>query len=172
VPKSSTARLTPRSRSGPAGRPQHPLAERHDGAGLLGEVDELGGHQQSTFRMGPAHQRLDGDDLPVTHVHPGLVVEDHLAGRDGPAQLGGAGTGVEVRGVHSQAASAGALGGVHRGVGVLEEEIAVRAGLVADRHADAGLNAEKVLAEDHRRPESLDEPLRHGGGRARGRQVL
>src|SRR5262249_50088572 len=37
---------------------QHPLAERNDQAGLLGEGNELAGRDHAALRMGPAHQRL------------------------------------------------------------------------------------------------------------------
>ena len=41
---------------------QDQLAHLHDGAGLLGDLDELAGGHQAAFRMVPAQQGLAGDD--------------------------------------------------------------------------------------------------------------
>ena len=61
-----------------AGFAQHPVAERHDEAGLLGERDELGGGDEAALRMAPAHQRFHADDAPAAHVDLRLVVQHEL----------------------------------------------------------------------------------------------
>ncbi len=46
----------------PARLLDHPRADRHDEPGLLGDVDELAGHEQPALGMVPSQQRLDADD--------------------------------------------------------------------------------------------------------------
>ena len=41
---------------------QHPLADRHDQARLLGDRDESPGATQAALGVLPAHERLDADD--------------------------------------------------------------------------------------------------------------
>ena len=67
---------------------QHPLAERHDEAGVLGEGDERVGGEPAPLRVVPAHQRLDAGDAAGLERHDGLVDEAQLAGLDAAGQVG------------------------------------------------------------------------------------
>ena len=58
---------------------EHPAGERDDQAGLLGDRDELLGHEQAVARVVPAHERLDADDAAGHEVDLGLVVQRELA---------------------------------------------------------------------------------------------
>ena len=53
--------------------------DRTDVASLLGESDELAGNKQSTTRLMPANESLDGHDLTGGPRHLGLVVDNELA---------------------------------------------------------------------------------------------
>ena len=68
-------------------RLEHPATQRGDEPGLLGQRDELVRHDQATPRMGPAHQRLDADQLAIVAGELGLVVQHQLAVLDAMAQL-------------------------------------------------------------------------------------
>ena len=57
---------------------QHPAADRHDQAGLLGQRDELAGRRPGRARVLPAHERLDAAGRAAREV-------DHAAGSE--AQL-------------------------------------------------------------------------------------
>ena len=70
-----------------AGATDHPLAERHDQPGLLGERNELVGRDQPAGRMPPAHQRFHAAPLPGLDVEERLVVHLELASCDGVAQI-------------------------------------------------------------------------------------
>ena len=62
-----------------AGGAQHPGADRHDQAGLLGQRDELGRRHQAEVGMVPAQQRLDAEHGAVGEADLGLVVDHELA---------------------------------------------------------------------------------------------
>ncbi|HEX2160444.1 MAG TPA: hypothetical protein VHF88_01320 [Thermoleophilaceae bacterium] len=68
-----------------AGLAQHPLADRQDQAGPLGDGDEAVGRDGTERRMVPAHQGLDADHLAAAQVDGGLVVEPQLTALDGVA---------------------------------------------------------------------------------------
>ena len=77
-----------RSRGRPRGAPvgglaaglvEHPVADRDDQAGLLGDRDEARGADQAARRVLPAQQRLDADDAAVSRARPRLV--EQLAAR-------------------------------------------------------------------------------------------
>ena len=70
-----------------AGLPQHPLAERHDQPGLLGERNELGRRDHAALGMVPAQQRLEAADLVALEVDERLVVELELAVGERLAQV-------------------------------------------------------------------------------------
>jgi hypothetical protein len=50
---------------------QHPLADVHDQAGLLGERNELRGRDVAVPRQAPAQQRLGADHAAVAQIHLG-----------------------------------------------------------------------------------------------------
>ena len=66
---------------------QHPFAEPHDQARLLGERDELDGRELACRRMLPADERLVARDLVAVEVDDRLVVEPELLARDALAEL-------------------------------------------------------------------------------------
>jgi hypothetical protein len=61
-----------------AGAPQHPLADGQDQAGLFGQADEAARRDQAQFRMLPAQQRLEADDLAARQARLRLVVHTKL----------------------------------------------------------------------------------------------
>ncbi len=109
-----------------AGGAQHPFADRHDQAGLLGQRDEFGRRHQSALGMAPAHQGLDPDDLGRAHVALGLVDQVQLVVLQRAAQAH-----LELhvahdlhrqrRAVQLGVVLAAVLGMIHRGVGELEQ---------------------------------------------------
>ena len=67
--------------------PQHPVAQRHDQAGALGQRDERVRGQRAARRVGPADQRLGADHAAVVQRDDRLVEQEELAGGDAVAQL-------------------------------------------------------------------------------------
>ena len=65
-----------------AGLAQHPGAKGQDQAALLGDGDEVAGHDQAPLRVAPAHQGLGANDpigFPrLAQTDLGLVVEDEF----------------------------------------------------------------------------------------------
>ena len=58
---------------------EHPVAERHDEAGLLGDGDEGRRLEEAALRMVPADQRLEAHELAVAQRADRLVLEVDLA---------------------------------------------------------------------------------------------
>ncbi|MNN11454.1 hypothetical protein D3C81_1244120 [compost metagenome] len=54
---------------------EHPVPDRHDGAGLLRQRDELVRHQLAVCGMVPAQQRLRADQLAAHGGELGLIVQ-------------------------------------------------------------------------------------------------
>ena len=145
-----------------AGGAQHPLAERDDQAGLLGERDELAGRDQAALRMVPAHQRLEAADPAVLEANDRLVVQLEFGVGDGRAEIDLERVARLQPPVHLPleepvGAAAVALGEIERHVGVLEQLI--RAGAVGgrDRDADAGADLDRAAADLERLAEQVDD---------------
>ena len=69
------------------GAGNHPVAQRHDQAALLGQRHELVRAEQAAFGMAPAHQRLQAEDAPALQAQAWLVVQLQLVATQGTAQL-------------------------------------------------------------------------------------
>jgi hypothetical protein len=63
------------------------ISRRFDRAGLLGDVDEMAGPEQSPARVLPAHQRLDAHYLARVAAHQGLVEHPQLIAFDAVPQF-------------------------------------------------------------------------------------
>jgi len=61
-----------------AGLTDHPRADRHDEAGVLGDGHELRRRNDPLRRMPPAQQRLEGADAVLLEVKQRLVEEFEL----------------------------------------------------------------------------------------------
>jgi hypothetical protein len=122
---------------------EHPRAERHDEAGLLGQRDEVAGQDQPARRVLPAHQRLEAGDGAGVNVDDRLVVHLELASLQGPVQVVAraqlvhralVGPFVE----HLGAGPALVLRPVHRGVGVAQQALGAVPDAARDGHTEAG----------------------------------
>ena len=132
-----------------AGFAQHPFADRHDEAGLLGERDELGRRHQPMVRLLPAQQRLGADDAAAGEVDLRLVVQRELAALERAAQVGlgrqaAAHALVHLRAEELVVAAPRFLGVVHRGVGVAHQRLRGVAVVGIERDADAGRHVQLV----------------------------
>ncbi len=65
---------------------EHPLADRHDQSGLLGQVDELTGRDQAELGMAPTDQCLETDQATGSDLELGLIKEAELVVGDSLAQ--------------------------------------------------------------------------------------
>jgi hypothetical protein len=105
---------------------QHPVAQRQDQAGLLGDRDHPPGRDRAELGIGPAQQRFGADHAPAGERDLGLQVqvEALFVERDPDpvlhhqALVGG---GVHGRRIELEVAAPLALGHVHRGVGVAHQ---------------------------------------------------
>ena len=144
---------------------EHVVVERADQTLLLGDGNELRRGDQPALGVAPADQRFEADRRLVEQAEDRLVEDVELARGERAAQVAGeaAGTregvapqsGVE----HPRLVGAGALGLVHREVGVLEELGGVRAGVGAQHGADAGGHGEAVRGQFERRADLRDHAL-------------
>ena len=66
--------LRPRGRA-PAGFAQHPYADRHDQAGVLGQANKAVGRHQAVAGPVPAQQRFRPEHPPGPKVNLRLVVQ-------------------------------------------------------------------------------------------------
>ena len=146
-------------------RLEHPAADGHDGAALLGEGDEVLGHPPLHAGRVPANERLEAGHGAVGEAHDGLVLEAQLLPLDGLAQR------ALERPAFRDAPSQGwaehldprlarGLGPVHRGVRLAQQH--VRGGLVAaERDADADADADLVSPRSTGSAIGLHHPARH-----------
>ena len=150
-----------------AGRGEHPVAERADQAGVLGDRDELDRVEEPAVGVLPAHERLDGGDGAALQLDDRLVDDAQLALLDPAPQLV---LGPQPR-EHALAehvveqlvaAAAALLRAVHGGVGVAQEVGRVGVGGLGDRDPDAG--GDEVLAR--REHDRLVDRLRDALGNA------
>ena len=114
-----------------AGLPDHPFADRHDEADLLGERDERAGRHHAVLGMVPADQRLEAADLVAREIDDGLVVQLELAGRQRLAQVvlqraARLHLRVHLRLEEAVGAAAVALGAVERQIGVPDQLVGAR----------------------------------------------
>ena len=151
----------------PAGLAQHPLADLHDHPRLFGDADELARSDQATLGVLPADERLEADDAVAAdrdlglEEHPELLAFQRFADRVlgmQPGQRALAGQLVE----QQQPAAAGALGAVHRGVGVADQVLRLLLGVQTDRDADAGVGGRLAVGQVKRRRERLQHALGDG----------
>ncbi len=104
---------------------EHPAAERHDQAGVLGERDEAVGAEHPVLRVAPADQRLRAVHAAVPEVDERLVLDEELAALQGGRQGGGEavpgdGAGVGLGVGELEAVAARRLGPVHGDVGAAQ----------------------------------------------------
>ena len=123
---------------GPA---EHPAGERLDELGLLRRGDELIRRQEAPLRVPPPHERLHSDCLADPEINLGLEVEDQLVVPDGVSQfsrqLEPGGVVVILPGSVHRVSAPGALGDVHRHIGVAQQGQRVLAVVRTQRDADA-----------------------------------
>ncbi len=147
-----------------AGLLEHPAADRDDQPALLGQRDEARGRHDAPLRMAPAHERLDADHPLAGQIEDRLVDQEQLVLLHGRAQIGfevqaTLRVRVQARVVQRVAVLAGGLGRVQGEVGVAQQLI--RRGVVADRHADARGDRERLagVAELDRRAQRLGQAV-------------
>ena len=83
----STSPASSHARVSQAGLADDPVADRHDGAGLFGEVQELCRQQRTALGVVPPQQRLGTGDAAAVGGHDRLVGEAQLAGGERPLEL-------------------------------------------------------------------------------------
>src|SRR5687768_1493406 len=72
----------------PAGFAQDPAAERHDDAGVLGELDEIGRLRETAFGARPPYEGFEGGKaLAAGERHDRLIVQLEVAVLDRPSQI-------------------------------------------------------------------------------------
>ena len=138
-----------------AGRRQHVASELDDGAGLLGEVDELVGAERPERGVHPADERLHADRPAVGEPDDRLVLHPELvafeAGEQGGRQgVAGHVAGMALRVEADPPVAPVGLGPVQRDVRGLQD---LRGRGLLHRaldHPDAGRDDETVLVDDDR----------------------
>ena len=136
-----------------AGLVEHPLADRDDQVGVLGDADERVRCEQAAGRVLPTDQRLEAEQLTgVGQRHQRLVDEDELVVLQPRAQLAlhrhpgdraFAYAGVEE--LEAAGAPTSVLRLVHRGVGVAQEDRGRGQRVVGDGDADAAGDVDDLV---------------------------
>ena len=160
----------------PASLLDHPAADRHDQASLLGDRDEGERADQATVGMVPAQHRLHRDDGAVAQPDHRLVVKLQFLALDRTLQV--------VLDLHVLdhprahdliedlvAAAAVLLGAVEGGVGVPDQTLGFLAA-GADRDSDAGADEVLPAAQDEGPGERLGDALGDPRGAVLAADVL
>ena len=136
-------RVGPAHRLG-TGAAQHPFADGHDEAHLLGQGDELRRRDRAALRVAPAQQGLEAVEPAVLQIEDRLVDEGQLLLCQGRAQVGLQQRPLVDLGLHriledAVGAAPGFLGAVEGEVGLAEQ--LVRRDPVVLRRGDADAHA-------------------------------
>ena len=152
---------------GLAGGVQHPAADGHDQAGVLGQGDELARHDQAPVGMVPADQRLQPGQAAAAELDHRLVADGELLADDGPAQRRLEveplhGPGVHGRVEHPDPGPAGRLGRVHGHVGVAQQPLGVLVAAAGHADPDAGPGQHLAAGHGDRGAQDGRQPLAQG----------
>jgi hypothetical protein len=162
----------------PAGLLEHPAADRHDRAAVLGERNEGVGADPAALRMLPAQQRLDAEHAAAADVELRLVLDLELATVERVQQVLLERLALTHLAVHRILEEAVAprrigLGAAQRQTGVLHQLLRPDAIDRQQRHADPGADMGQPAAQlerrVHRRQQTLAQLDRAGG---RGDAIL
>ena len=168
------ARLAPRDALRGGGL-QHPLAQRVDQAGFLGQRNEHLRRHAAVLRVGPAQQRLGADDRAVVDAHHRLVVQPQRVVGQRRAQrrlqrvlaqpvLGQ--VGVE----ELERVAAEFLRPVHRDVGVLQQLFRIVGIVRVHGDADRRRDVDVVLLDLERLRDRVEQLLRDAAQHRRDRR--
>ena len=148
---------------------EHPLRQFLHQAGVLGERQELHWGHQAEGGVGPANERLHGEDLTRSEVQLGLIVKDEISIVNRDAQLFdqielllGAVDHLVVKDVGDVAQ----LRAVHRRVGAPREPDGFGGVRRGQGDADAGADAGLHLLQNERLADLLQDVLSDGFGDA------
>ncbi len=149
-----------------AGGPQHPLPDRNDQPGGLGDRNELGRRYDPELGMGPAQQGFHPGHLARGQADLRLIVQRQLAALERTAQFALDRVALQRAFVHRDiekgiAARRAALAEVHREIGVTQQRAGIRAVGWRNRDADARRDHDGVLGEQHRLLQRGDQPFGH-----------
>ncbi len=148
---------------------EHPVADRQDEAGFLGQGDEFRGRDRSLVGMVPTQERLGIDDIAGGEVDDRLVMHVELAVLQGAPQIEYELMARRRRPLHFggepvETGSAGTLGGIHRLIGVLHQGFGAVAIVGEAGQADAGRDLGGRRAYDEGYVEAFDQILGHALG--------
>ena len=143
------------------GGAQHPLADRDDQPGLLGESDEDVRQDVAACRAVPAHQRLEGGDAVVPEAIERLVVHLELTALHGDPQIRlQSATGVKAfihAGIKECNGAALLLRPIQRDIGPFQQ-FDTRQPRFRQRDADAGADDDVAAQQFVRCGDRLHEP--------------
>ena len=149
-----------------AGLAQHPFADRHDHAGLLGQRDEVQRRDDAVLGVLPADQGLQAGDLLGAQVHDRLVPQLELVPHDGPAQVRlhlqpGLELVLHGRLEQLEAILAQLLRLVHGQVGADHQLLGVVPADLAEGDADAAADEGLLAGQIERLAQGLEDPAGH-----------
>ena len=132
-----------------AGRRQHPISQRQDQPGFLGQWNEVSRQQEAALRVVPSDQGLCADHARAFDLR--LIKENELIGIDGMPQLGfhgGSNIHGGLQGGREEAQRVAALrfGLIHGDVGLLQNLIRAFSSISKNRNPDAGCSAAFAVA--------------------------
>ena len=151
-----------------AGLGQHPLTDRQDQAGFLGERNKFRRWYQAPVGMLPADECLGAPDLAGHDVHLWLIVQQELAtlermpqaGFEGQTALGAC---VHLGGIEAKAVAAMVFGVEHGGVGIAQQLVA---GVIVERKegdTDARRYEQFASTDDDGGRQPSEHLVRHPG---------
>ena len=151
---------------------QHPVADRDDEPGLLGQRDEDGGRNLPQFRVAPPDQRLSAYHGAGGEGDLGLVVQPEAPLLHGQAHgmvhfHARQHIDVHLRLVKAEIPAPAFLDAVHRDVRILDQLVERLAVLRVQRHANAAANRETHAVDLERAGQRLEDALRAGLGTVR-----
>ncbi len=136
-----------------AGGLEHPAADGHDQAAILGHRNEAGRRHLADFGIVPAQQRLEAGDAAAIDVELGLVGEAEFRAAQRLVQAilqQQVFAHLVVHRLVEEAigVAAGRLGRVHRGIGPLQQGVEVLAVVRVEGDADAAARGDGVAVDE------------------------
>ena len=146
---------------------QHPVADRHDQSGLLGQRDEFCRCDDTQVRVVPAQQRLGAGNGSGLEVELGQILQQEFPAADGTAQFvlqhaPFQRCGSEAAGEEAVIVLAFLFGSVHRGIRAFHQCTLGFPISRVNRDADAGADAAFLIEQLHRPGQGKDDRRCHG----------
>src|ERR1019366_2141846 len=147
-----------------AGRPEHPFADWHDQAAVLGNSYEPIGWHKAQFRVLPAQHVFQSDDLSGDNIHLLLIHEKEFSFFECQSQAALQGQSLHSLSVHVvgeelKVVTSILFGAIHGRIRILDQGFAVGTVFGENAYAEAATNAKRATLNNESGTDCMQEPL-------------